>query len=175
MHTAPSAKVPDGGRIVSHYVRWKFDPNATDPLVEPMELINFDGEMPKVDARYETKPYKHVFLAMHDPNSKEAPVGGSYNSIAKGNVEDGTFEYWSAGSATSLHEVAFVPRSDDGKFDSDQLLRAKTYTSQLHSLCKYKIPNGGLEPLTCDYVQPQKPTDMSSRSPTGETRCSPRS
>lgn len=116
MHTARSAQVPGDGHIVSHYVRWKLDPRAADPWVEPTELINLDGEMPKVDARYETKPYKHVFLAMHDPDSREPPAGGTYNSIAKGCVEDGTFEYWSAGSATSLHEVAFVPRSEDGEF-----------------------------------------------------------
>lgn len=114
MHTAPSAKAPTDG-IISHYVRWKFDPNATDPSVEPVELVNLDGEMPKVDARYETKPYQHVFLAMHDPNSLEPAIGGAYNSIAKGSVEDGTYEYWSAGNSTSLHEVAFVPRSEDGE------------------------------------------------------------
>lgn len=116
MHTAPSSKAPEDGRVISHYVRWRFDPNATDPYVEPQELINLDGEMPKVDARYETKPYKHIFMAMHDMASEDPPLGGSYNSVAKGNIEDGTFEYWSAGNATTLHEVAFVPRSDDGEF-----------------------------------------------------------
>lgn len=115
MHTAASAQPPKEGPI-SHYVRWKFDPNASDPFVEPKELVNLDGEMPKVDARYETKPYTNIFLAMHDPNSKEPAVGGAYNSIARCSIEDGSFEYWSAGSSTALHEVAFVPRSEDGKF-----------------------------------------------------------
>lgn len=114
MHTAPSAKAPAKGPV-THYVRWKLDPHATDPFVEPTELVNVNGEMPKVDARYETKPYTTLFLALHDPNSHEAPVGGSFNSIAKCSVNDGTYEYWSAGQSTSLHEVAFVPRSEDGK------------------------------------------------------------
>ena len=114
MHTAPSAKAPTDG-IISHYVRWKFDPNASKPYVEPKELINLDGEMPKVDSRYETKPYSHIFLAMHDPNSHEPAIGGAYNSIAKCSIDTGKYEYWSAGDSTALHEVAFVPRSVDGK------------------------------------------------------------
>lgn len=114
MHAAPSAKAPSEGPI-SHYVRWKFDLSATDPFIEPTELVDLDGEMPKVDARNETKPYKYIFLAMHDPNAHEPAIGGAYNSIAKCSIEDGTYEYWSAGSATALHEVAFVPRSADGE------------------------------------------------------------
>lgn len=121
MHTAISAKPPQDGPI-SHYVRWKFDPNATDPFVEPTELVNLDGEMPKVDARHETKQYTTIFLAMHDPNSHEPAIGGAYNSIAKCSIEDGTYEYWSAGNSTALHEVAFVPRSSDGRFTSQPLV-----------------------------------------------------
>ncbi|KAI1381231.1 carotenoid oxygenase [Hypoxylon crocopeplum] len=98
---------------VSHYVRWKLDPNATDLHVEPVELVDVDGEMPKVDWRYDTKPYKYCFLAMHDPNSKEAPVGGGYNAIAKCNVDNGTYEHWYAGTGTAVHEVAFIPRHED--------------------------------------------------------------
>ena len=115
MHTAKSSQRSTSGPV-SHYVRWKFDPRATDPYVEPLELVNVDGEMPKVDARYETKPYNYIFLAMADPTSKEPPLGGAYNSIAKCNVNDGTYEYWSAGSRIALHEVAFVPRHENGKF-----------------------------------------------------------
>lgn len=114
MHTAASAKPPKDSTI-SHYVRWKFDLNSTDPNVEPTELVNLDGEMPKVDARYETKPYSQLFLAMHDPNSHEPAIGGAYNSIARCSIETGKYEYWSAGKSTALHEVAFVPRSQNGK------------------------------------------------------------
>lgn len=114
MHAAASAKPPAEGPV-SHYVRWKFDPTSTEPFVEPSELVNLSGEMPKVDARYETKPYSTIFLAMHDPNSHEPAIGGSYNSIARCSIKDGSYEYWSAGNATALHEVAFVPRSTDGE------------------------------------------------------------
>lgn len=114
MHTAVSAKIPEDGPT-SHYVRWKFDPNAEDTFVEPKELVNLDGEMPKVDSRHETKPYTTLFLAMHDPNSHEPAIGGAYNSIAKCSTKDGTYEYWSAGNSTALHEVAFVPRSPEGE------------------------------------------------------------
>lgn len=105
---------PPAGKISSHYVRWKFDPNATDSRVEPTELVNIDGEMPKVDDRVATKPYKYLFLSVADPSGKDAPVGGTYNALARCDVDTGKYQYWSAGNATGLHEVAFVPRSKDG-------------------------------------------------------------
>ncbi|KAL1848552.1 hypothetical protein Daus18300_013562 [Diaporthe australafricana] len=111
MHTAPSSQPPASGPT-SHYVRWKLDPNATDNKVEPVVLVEVDGEMPKVDSRYETKPYKYVFYSLHDPEAVEGPVGGMYNAIAKCNVDDGTFEYWSAGASIAIHEVVFIPRHE---------------------------------------------------------------
>lgn len=81
--TAPSGKPPGRDQLQSHYVRWRFDPNATDPRVEPVELVNADGEMPKVDDRFAGKPYNTLFLAMHDPTKENGPVGGIYNAIAK--------------------------------------------------------------------------------------------
>ena len=102
------------GKVASHYVRWKFDPKATDGRVEPVELVNIHGEMPRVDDRYAMKPYQTLFLAVADPSGRHPPAGGSYNAIARCDVNNGKYEYWSAGSATSIHEVAFVPRSEDG-------------------------------------------------------------
>jgi len=113
MYTAPSAKRPTVGPT-SHYVRWKFDPNATDLHVEPTELVNLEGEMPHVDSRYATKQYNYVFLAMTDPTKPRPVAGGMYNAISKCNINDGTYQYWSAGETVSLHEVAFVPRSPEG-------------------------------------------------------------
>lgn len=114
MLTAPSGK-PKPGQPRSHYVRWKFDPAAADGThVEPTELVALDGEMPQVDARFATKPYTKAFLSLHDPASDKGPVGGIYNAVAKLDVTDGSYEYWSAGDNVALHEVAFVPRSPDG-------------------------------------------------------------
>lgn len=76
MHTAKSVKPPKSGPV-SHYMRWKLDPNGIDPYVEPKELVNLDGEMPQVDARNDTKPYDYLFLAMRGREGKEAPVGGN--------------------------------------------------------------------------------------------------
>lgn len=133
MHTAASAKPPKDSTI-SHYVRWKFDLNSTEPQVEPTELVNLDGEMPKVDARYETKPYSQLFLAMHDPNSHEPAIGGAYNSIARCSIKTGKYEYWSAGKSTALHEVAFVPRSPDGKIPT-HMRRDKREATNYALLC----------------------------------------
>lgn len=113
MHTAPSSQPPPGGPT-SHYVRWKLDPNATNNKIEPVVLVEVDGEMPKVDSRYETKPYKYVLYSLHDPEAIEGAVGGMYNAIATCNVDDGTFEYWSAGASIAIHEVAFISRHEGG-------------------------------------------------------------
>jgi carotenoid cleavage dioxygenase-like enzyme len=115
MAHAPSSKRPVE-KIASHYVRWRFDPNAVDGRVEPQELVAIDGEMPKVDDRHATKPYKSLFLSVADPSKENAPVGGSYNAIARCDVDTGKYVYWSAGEDTTLHEVAFVPRTPDGKY-----------------------------------------------------------
>lgn len=97
-------------------MRWKFDPNATDFRVEPTELVNLDGEMPKLDERFVTKKYNKLFLCVHDPNAEYSPVGGTYNTLACADVNTGKYKYWSAGEHTALHEVAFIPKSPDGKF-----------------------------------------------------------
>ncbi|KAK7697282.1 hypothetical protein SLS64_013716 [Diaporthe eres] len=112
MASAPSSKPPKDGAL-SHLMRFKLDPNSTEKTLKPTVLVDVDGELPRIDSRYETKPYKYVFIAMHDPNTDDAPVGGAFNSLAKANVEDGTYEYWSAGKDVALGEVAFVARSKD--------------------------------------------------------------
>lgn len=103
----------------SHYVRWKFDPNAQDRHVEPQELVDIEGEMPRVDDRYLTKPYKTIFLAMTNKleGREGAVTGGSYNSVAACDITTGKYKYWCAGNDVAVHEVAFVPRTPDGKYD----------------------------------------------------------
>ncbi|GME27150.1 putative lignostilbene dioxygenase protein [Neofusicoccum parvum] len=103
-------------KFKSHYVRWKFDPSAADgSWVTPTELINLEGEMPKVDDRYLTKPYNTLFLSMTDTslNRENAVIGGTYNSVARCDVNTGKYVHWCAGPDTALHEVAFCPRSPD--------------------------------------------------------------
>ncbi|KAH6699850.1 carotenoid oxygenase [Leptodontidium sp. MPI-SDFR-AT-0119] len=145
MALAPSSK-PPVGKIPSHYVRWRFDPNAADGRVEPKELIAIDGEMPKVDDRYTTKPYKSLFLSMADPNKKNAPAGGSYNALARCDIDTGKYVYWSAGDDTALHEVAFVPRTPDAPEGDGFVLtvanRRDTMLSSILILDTADIPAG---------------------------------
>ncbi|EOD45259.1 putative lignostilbene dioxygenase protein [Neofusicoccum parvum UCRNP2] len=116
-HTGNTRPPPiPGGKFKSHYVRWKFDPSAADgSWVTPTELINLEGEMPKVDDRYLTKPYNTLFLSMTDTslNRENAVIGGTYNSVARCDVNTGKYVHWCAGPDTALHEVAFCPRSPD--------------------------------------------------------------
>ncbi|USP79376.1 hypothetical protein yc1106_06650 [Curvularia clavata] len=111
--THPSSKPKNDGRPNSHYVRWKLDPNATDFHVQPTELINLDGEMPKIDERFLTKKYNTLFLCIHDPNATYSPIGGTYNSLVVADINTGKYKIWSAGEHTALHEVAFIPKNPD--------------------------------------------------------------
>jgi len=98
-------------------VRWKFDPNASEFYVEPTVLVELEGEMPRIDDRFCSRPYNTLFLAMFNKTvGRDAAVtGGSYNAVAACNVADGTYKFWSAGPDVTIHEVAFVPRSPTGE------------------------------------------------------------
>ncbi|GKT74725.1 carotenoid cleavage dioxygenase [Colletotrichum tofieldiae] len=111
--THPSGKPKGDGRLETHYVRWKFDPNATDFRMEPTQLFDLNGEMPKVDERFLTKTYNTLFLSIHHPNAKHSPIGGTYSALAVADVNTGKYTFWSAGGHTALHEVAFIPRSPE--------------------------------------------------------------
>lgn len=63
----PDAPMHDPTKAIkSHYVRWKLDPRATKEYVEPLELVDIDGEMPTVDLKVATKEYEYVFMACFD-------------------------------------------------------------------------------------------------------------
>ncbi|PVH79096.1 hypothetical protein DL98DRAFT_589704 [Cadophora sp. DSE1049] len=67
--------------------------------------------MPKVDDRHATKPYKSLLVSAADPSKQNAPVGGSYNALARCDINTEKYVYWSAGDDTALHEAAFVPQT----------------------------------------------------------------
>jgi carotenoid cleavage dioxygenase len=119
----------------SQYVRWRFDPLATDPHVEPKVLVDLEGEMPRIDDRYVTKPYNTLFLACTAKalGRERAVTGGSYNAVAVCNVNDGTFSIWSAGNGVKLHEVAFVPRATDGMLRLFAFCQLSTFLVPLFS------------------------------------------
>lgn len=104
-------------KLKVHYVRWRFDPNAKDSAVEPTELVNINGEFPKVDDRVLGKKYNIVFLAIThvERDASASMVGPSFNSIAMCDVSQGTYRIWYAGHDTSVGEAVFVPRSPNGK------------------------------------------------------------
>lgn len=68
MASAESLKPPKDGAL-SHLMRFRLDPNSTEKTLNPRVLVDVDRELPQIDARYETKPYKYVFIAMHDPET----------------------------------------------------------------------------------------------------------
>ncbi|KAI3392197.1 hypothetical protein diail_6088, partial [Diaporthe ilicicola] len=135
MASAPSSKRPKDGAL-SHLTRFKLDPDSTEKTLKPKVLVDVDGELPRIHAGYETKPYKQ----------NDAPVGGALNSLAKANVEDGTYEYWSAGEDAALGEVAFVAKfKDTPEGDGYALLavnRRDTMLSQVVVVVTAKMAEG---------------------------------
>ncbi len=102
-------------------MRWRFDPAApTGTYVEPTVLLDLEGEMPRVDDRFASRPYTTLFLALHNKTVGRdvAVTGGSHNAVAACNVVDGTYKLWSAGPDVTVHEVAFVPRTPDGEWSA---------------------------------------------------------
>ncbi|RDH27564.1 carotenoid oxygenase [Aspergillus welwitschiae] len=97
------------------YVRWRLDPNANDLFVKPIELIDLEGDTPKIDERFQMQPYKSLFFNTHVGAHKEGPKGASWNAIARCDVETGKYDIWNAGPDTALHGVAFSPRGSDGE------------------------------------------------------------
>ncbi|KFY05889.1 hypothetical protein V491_08973 [Pseudogymnoascus sp. VKM F-3775] len=99
--------------VPGSYVRWKLDPLLSDVYVEPQELVKLEGEMPKIDERFAMQPYKVLFLNINGTPDQFGPKGGSWNAIARCNVDTGKEEIWYAGPTVALNEVAFTPRSPD--------------------------------------------------------------
>ena len=101
----PEAGKPwDPSKAQSRMTRWTLDmgsPGEGFSAVEP--LSDFVGEFPKIDHRYQTRPYRHGWLLGFDPLRSR---------IAHVDHQTGRTETWSADSNTSLQEPCFIPRSE---------------------------------------------------------------
>lgn len=112
---------PDMSKLKSPLKRFTINPfsNETE-LPPPQILLSAMGEFSRIDDRYATRPYKHVFNILMDPTLPtdfpavmKASPGTFFNGIGHLNLETGELEKWSAGLCAGFQEPAFIPRSKD--------------------------------------------------------------
>ncbi|KAI8183777.1 Lignostilbene-alpha,beta-dioxygenase isozyme I [Colletotrichum sp. SAR 10_75] len=113
----------DDGRLpapdaASDYVRWTLDlsqPSDTQ-VADPKIILDLPAEFPRLDERFLSKPYKHVFINVHiskDENGKPQTVHNGLNGLAMLNLETKQTKYFYAGFESHIQEPIFIPRSDD--------------------------------------------------------------
>ena len=94
----------DPARAESRLTRWTVDLSSAHEGFHSVErLSDYMGEFPKIDARYQTRPYRHGWLLGFDPGR---------SSIAHVDLARGRTRRWSADADTALQEPCFIPRSD---------------------------------------------------------------
>jgi carotenoid cleavage dioxygenase len=111
---APWAPTPP---IVS---RWSVDMSSNSGTFEQKPIGQIPGELPRVDDRYMTRPYRYAWYASVDPSKPIDIPGGMegmglffINMLAFVDVSTGRQSaYWEAADAV-FQEVCFIPKSAD--------------------------------------------------------------
>ncbi|KAJ0361554.1 hypothetical protein COL26b_013678 [Colletotrichum chrysophilum] len=139
---------PDPHDIHAEYVRFEFDPTATEhslDLPKPTVILKHDMEFPRIDDRFATKAHRHSWFDMMDPSlgtdfAAIMPVLGGghplYNALGHLDHETGKLEVYYPGSTHMVQEPVFVPRGEDAAEGDGFLVvlvnNYKTMSSELH-------------------------------------------
>ncbi len=90
----------------SHLTRWTIDMDSNSGEFESRSrLCEFVGEFPRMDERYNTRPYSHGWML----GMGEGP--GSRASLGHVNAATGQYKVWQAAPGRMLQEPCFIPRS----------------------------------------------------------------
>lgn len=116
-----SGKPYDMRKGASQPMRWVFDLSSQDDSYLQTPLAAGSGgmpslnEMPRIDDRYQTLPYRYGFLGGIDvtrpPTPEAGPVGGGFTHLAQLDVHTGQQDRYYPGDNSSIQEPQFVPRS----------------------------------------------------------------
>lgn len=112
---------PDMTKLKSILKRFTIDPHSDVVELSPANiLLDTLSEFSRIDDRFATLPYEHVFNIINDPaiptnwpGVMKANPGAFFNGIGHLNLKTGNFEKWSAGPLAGFQEPAFIPRSPD--------------------------------------------------------------
>ncbi|EMD90788.1 hypothetical protein COCC4DRAFT_19743 [Bipolaris maydis ATCC 48331] len=106
---APDAK--------ADFVRWELDlTKPTDTRVpDPEVIVDVPCEFPRIDERFNTKPYRYIFLDAFMPSRSDGGknIFHGLNALAMKDTQTGHMRFFYAGDGSLVQEPAFIPRSDD--------------------------------------------------------------
>jgi len=90
----------------------------SDEFESKTRLTNMAGEFPRIDDRYQGRPYRYGWLLVIDMSKPVELKGGSaggavMNTLGMVDHKTGTEQSWWCGPVSSLQEPCFIPRRPD--------------------------------------------------------------
>ncbi|KAM6504578.1 hypothetical protein FSOLCH5_015320 [Fusarium solani] len=112
---------PDMTKLQSLLKRFTINPHSDVAELPPAKImLDVNSEFSRIDDRFATRRYRHVFNILMDPTlGTDYPAvmatnpGAFFNGIGHLDLETGKFEKWFAGPRAGFQEPAFIPRSKD--------------------------------------------------------------
>jgi carotenoid cleavage dioxygenase len=115
----------DPAKAASRLTRWTLDLDSRgESFQSAQRLSEFVGEFPKIDHRYQTRPYRHGWLLGFD---------AARSSIAHVDHATGRTTSWSAGTRTSLQEPCFIPRSEQAAEGDGYIITVATRIEEMRT------------------------------------------
>lgn len=112
----------DDGRLPApntkaDYVRWELDllqPDNTK-VPDPELVLDVPCEFPRIDERFMTQRYNHVFLDVFMPQKSDGSKNlfNGLNGLAMHNIDTRVTRYFYTGDNSLVQEPIFIPRSKD--------------------------------------------------------------
>ncbi|KAF9890399.1 hypothetical protein FE257_006067 [Aspergillus nanangensis] len=111
---APVDGAPPPPTGKADFVRWKLDLNAPtgSQIPAPQVILDVASEFPRIDERFMTRPYTHVFLGVVLGNPGPGVIP-SLNGLAMVNTETGKTVFYNPGDDCHVEEPVFIPRQRD--------------------------------------------------------------
>ncbi len=119
----PFFPATDGGRAMppptptgkADFVRWKFDLSrpSSSRITDPQVILDVPSEFPRIDERFMTRPYTHLFLDVVLGPSSGPGVIPSLNGLAMLNTATRKTVFYNPGENCHVEEPVFIPRHKD--------------------------------------------------------------
>jgi carotenoid cleavage dioxygenase len=125
--------------------RWTVDLASNSGTFERKQIAQIPGELPRIDDRYATKPYRYGWYAAVDPTLEINVPGGIeaiglffVNLVAFIDHSTGRQSAFWGGPSGVFQEVCFVPRSEDAPEGDGWLLSILNHSLERRSdLCVF--------------------------------------
>lgn len=95
--------------------RWTIDLTRNSNDIDREFLHDWEGEMPRIDERFATQPYRYAVYGVDDPNyplaHNLAEMGTNHNAIGWWDHQERRLTTWYTGPDASVGEPVFAPRS----------------------------------------------------------------